>query len=156
MATGRNQFDGSPASSSSSRGGFYATTRCNFGLDEVVRTVKKGPNIGSKFFGCPKWPDTECNFMKWVDCTNGDDLRFQIFERETTIAELEMQKSMLEDKVKRLQGKKGNFEEEVQEMKAEVSQLRIELMRSSRNEYNLTMALFCSWLFFGIVVLMFK
>uniref|UniRef100_A0A803LRA0 GRF-type domain-containing protein n=1 Tax=Chenopodium quinoa TaxID=63459 RepID=A0A803LRA0_CHEQI len=155
MATRRNQFDGSPASSSSFKGGLYATTRCNRGLDAVVCTVKKGPNIGCKFFGCPKWSDTECNFMKWVDCTNRDDLRFQIFERETTIVELEMQKSMLEDKVRRLQGKKGNYEE-VQEMKAEVSQLRIELMRSSRNEYNLTMALFCSWLFFGIVVLMCK
>uniref|UniRef100_A0A803N040 Uncharacterized protein n=1 Tax=Chenopodium quinoa TaxID=63459 RepID=A0A803N040_CHEQI len=72
MAARRNKLGGSPASSSSSRGGLYATTRCSCGLKAVVRT------------------DTECNFMKWVDCGNGDDLRFQIFERETTIAELEM------------------------------------------------------------------
>ena len=94
--------------------------------------------------------------MKWVDCNNGDDLRFQIFERETTIAELEMQKAMLEDKVKRLQGKKGNFADELQEMKAEITQLRIELMRCSRTESNLTLALFSSWVFFGIVVCILK
>uniref|UniRef100_A0A803M6D9 GRF-type domain-containing protein n=1 Tax=Chenopodium quinoa TaxID=63459 RepID=A0A803M6D9_CHEQI len=156
MASGRIQGGGSSASSSSSSGGIYSTTKCNCGLDAVVRTVKKGLNVDSKFFSCPKWPDTECNFLKWVDCNNGDDLRFQIFERETTIAELEMQKSMLEDKVKRLQGMKGHFVDEVQEMKAEISQLRIELMRSSRNESNLTMALIFSWVFFGIVVFMMK
>ncbi|XP_021754147.1 uncharacterized protein LOC110719501 [Chenopodium quinoa] len=156
MACGRIQGGGSSSSSSSSRGWMYSTTKCNCGLDAVVRTVKKGPNVGSKFFSCPKWPDTECNFLKWFDCNNGDDLRFQIFERETTITELEMQKNMLEDKVKRLQAKKGHFVDEVQEMKAEISQLRIELMRSSRNKSNLTMTLFFSRFFFGIVVFMMK
>uniref|UniRef100_A0A803KUF7 Uncharacterized protein n=1 Tax=Chenopodium quinoa TaxID=63459 RepID=A0A803KUF7_CHEQI len=109
MAGGRTSLGGSPDSSSSSRGGLYANMKCNCGLDVVVRTMKKGPN------------DTDCNFMKWVDCNNGDDLRFHIFERETKIAELEMHKAMLEDKVKRLQGKKENFADELQEMKAEIT-----------------------------------
>ncbi|KAL2904638.1 DNA topoisomerase 3-alpha [Bienertia sinuspersici] len=34
----------------------YATTKCSCGLDAIVRTVRKGPNIGSQFYGCPKWP----------------------------------------------------------------------------------------------------
>ncbi|KAL2903771.1 DNA topoisomerase 3-alpha [Bienertia sinuspersici] len=34
----------------------YATTKCSCGLDAVVRIVRKGPNIGSQFYGCPKWP----------------------------------------------------------------------------------------------------
>uniref|UniRef100_A0A803LDY2 GRF-type domain-containing protein n=1 Tax=Chenopodium quinoa TaxID=63459 RepID=A0A803LDY2_CHEQI len=78
MVGGRIQGGGSSAPSSSSRGGMYSTTKCNYGLDAVVRIVEQGPNVGSKFFGCPKWPDTECNFLKWIDYNNGDDLRFQI------------------------------------------------------------------------------
>uniref|UniRef100_A0A803LSK9 GRF-type domain-containing protein n=1 Tax=Chenopodium quinoa TaxID=63459 RepID=A0A803LSK9_CHEQI len=71
--------------------------KCSYGLDAVVRTVKKGHNIGSKFYGCPKWSDvvwggvqnTNCNFMKWIEASNEDELRFQIFEKDTTIAEME-------------------------------------------------------------------
>ncbi|KAL2940172.1 DNA topoisomerase 3-alpha [Bienertia sinuspersici] len=30
--------------------------KCNCGNDAVIRTVRNGPNAGSKFFGCPLWP----------------------------------------------------------------------------------------------------
>uniref|UniRef100_A0A803MVJ4 Zinc finger GRF-type domain-containing protein n=1 Tax=Chenopodium quinoa TaxID=63459 RepID=A0A803MVJ4_CHEQI len=55
MAGGRSVPVCSSGSSSNSRGGLYTTTICSCGLDAVVRTVKKGHNIGSRFYGCPKW-----------------------------------------------------------------------------------------------------
>ncbi|KAL2929962.1 DNA topoisomerase 3-alpha [Bienertia sinuspersici] len=30
--------------------------QCKCGNDAVIRTVKNGPNCGSKFYGCPLWP----------------------------------------------------------------------------------------------------
>ncbi|KAL2903871.1 DNA topoisomerase 3-alpha [Bienertia sinuspersici] len=30
--------------------------KCNCGNDVVVRTVRNGNNVGSKFYGCPLWP----------------------------------------------------------------------------------------------------
>ncbi|KAL2944368.1 DNA topoisomerase 3-alpha [Bienertia sinuspersici] len=40
---------------------------CNCGGVAVVRTVKRRANVGKKFHGCPKCPDTECKFMKFID-----------------------------------------------------------------------------------------
>uniref|UniRef100_A0A803M955 CHD subfamily II SANT-like domain-containing protein n=1 Tax=Chenopodium quinoa TaxID=63459 RepID=A0A803M955_CHEQI len=66
--------------------------------------------------------DTDCGFFKWIGVRDEvDDLRLQLFEKETTIAELEMHKQMLEDKVKRVQLKKENLEEDVQELKGKVN-----------------------------------
>uniref|UniRef100_A0A803MTH6 GRF-type domain-containing protein n=1 Tax=Chenopodium quinoa TaxID=63459 RepID=A0A803MTH6_CHEQI len=117
MAGGRSLPLGSARSSSSSRGGLYTTTKCSCGLDAVVRIVKKGHNIGSRFYGCPKW--------LWVDCTNGDDLRLEIFERDTTIAELEMLNKFLEEKLKKMQGQWENMEV-VQQLKEELCDMRTE------------------------------
>ena len=64
MASGRSFQRGSCGSSANSRGGFYyPTTKCSCGLDAVVRTVKKGQNVGSKFYGCPKWPVCCLNYV---------------------------------------------------------------------------------------------
>ncbi|KAL2925352.1 DNA topoisomerase 3-alpha, partial [Bienertia sinuspersici] len=30
--------------------------KCKCGSDAVVRTVRNGNNVGSKFYGCPLWP----------------------------------------------------------------------------------------------------
>ncbi|KAL2905605.1 DNA topoisomerase 3-alpha [Bienertia sinuspersici] len=30
--------------------------RCNCGKEALIRTVKNGPNLGMKFYGCPFWP----------------------------------------------------------------------------------------------------
>ncbi|XP_021739633.1 uncharacterized protein LOC110706030 isoform X2 [Chenopodium quinoa] len=104
------------------------------------------------------YKDADCGFFKWIGGVReiGDELRFQLFEKETTIAELEMQKQIVEEKVKKLQLKKENMEEDLQELKAEVSQMRIELMKSSRNEKNFSLALMLSWVLFGIIVMYLK
>uniref|UniRef100_A0A803N1P5 GRF-type domain-containing protein n=1 Tax=Chenopodium quinoa TaxID=63459 RepID=A0A803N1P5_CHEQI len=148
---------GSSGSYSNTRGGTYPRTRCSCGMVAVVRTVKRGHNNGAKFYGCPKWPETNCNFMKWVDCNPvEEDLCFQIFEKDTTIAEMELHMSSFEDRVKKLEVKKLKLEDLVKELKKELCQLRMQLVKASRTETQLLMALFFSWLLFGIVVVYLK
>ncbi|KAL2904994.1 Serine--tRNA ligase, partial [Bienertia sinuspersici] len=94
-----------------------------------------------KFYGCPLWHDTIFDFFKWNSWENFDVSRFQIIVNETTIVEIEHEKSSMDEKIKKLQIKKENVEEELQELKFEPSQVRIGLMKSARNERNLSMAL---------------
>ncbi|XP_010687375.1 uncharacterized protein LOC104901482 [Beta vulgaris subsp. vulgaris] len=142
----------SVGSSSDSRGNSQGSTKCSCARELVLRTAKRGANVGQKFYGCPLWPDTKCDFFKWYNEQGSevDDLRFQIFEKETTLTEMEYEKSLMAEKIKKLQLKKDNLEEDMQEMKFELSQLRIEVLKMSRNEKNLTLALFVSWLVFAI------
>ncbi|KAL2936539.1 DNA topoisomerase 3-alpha, partial [Bienertia sinuspersici] len=44
------------SSGSSSYGFISPKLKCNCGNYAVVQTVKNGPNVGMKFYGCPKWP----------------------------------------------------------------------------------------------------
>uniref|UniRef100_A0A803N2Y7 GRF-type domain-containing protein n=1 Tax=Chenopodium quinoa TaxID=63459 RepID=A0A803N2Y7_CHEQI len=129
-------------SSSSTNSGFVASIRCNCGREAVVRTVKKGPNLGKKFHSCPLWPDTDCKLFKWAEGGDAiaDELRFQLFEKDTTIAELELEKSLIEEKVNKLEVTKSKLQEETKKLTAEVTQLRIELMKSARMEKNVSMA----------------
>uniref|UniRef100_A0A803MM42 GRF-type domain-containing protein n=1 Tax=Chenopodium quinoa TaxID=63459 RepID=A0A803MM42_CHEQI len=146
--SGIRQVSGGSGSSSTSRDG--RKMKCKCGWDAILQTVKNGPNSGMKFYGT-------CNYFKWNSGdTVVDDLRFQLFEKETTISELELEKSMMEEKIKKLQMKKENAEEELQEMKMELGQMRIELMKTARNEKNFSMSLFFSWVFFAILVFYLK
>ncbi|KAL2899456.1 DNA topoisomerase 3-alpha [Bienertia sinuspersici] len=37
---------------------------CSCGNEAILRTVKNGPNVGTKFYGCPLWPGyIYCNFF---------------------------------------------------------------------------------------------
>ncbi|KAL2925594.1 DNA topoisomerase 3-alpha [Bienertia sinuspersici] len=121
----------SGSSSISKRDG-QSRIRCRCGKDAVVRTVRQGPNLGMKFYGCPSWPVN--------------------LEKETIIHEMEAELKTKDEKIKKLQLKKENLEEDVQEMKFEVSCTRIELIKSARNEKNLMIALVLSWLFFVIIL----
>ncbi|KAL2944370.1 DNA topoisomerase 3-alpha [Bienertia sinuspersici] len=47
---------GSGSSTNSRRTQQTSKVRCKCGNDAVIRTVKNGPNCGSKFYGCPLWP----------------------------------------------------------------------------------------------------
>ncbi|XP_056688228.1 uncharacterized protein [Spinacia oleracea] len=155
--TGLNQSTVGSGSSSNSRGGMVPPFLCECGNYSVVRTVKRGPNIGIKFHGCPLWPNTKCEFFRWIPDNNKlDNLQLQILEANTTIAQMEYEKKLMEEKIKKLQTKKDNLEEDVQEMKNELCQMRIEMMKSSRNERNGTMALYFSWFFFSLVVFWLK
>uniref|UniRef100_A0A803MGQ5 GRF-type domain-containing protein n=1 Tax=Chenopodium quinoa TaxID=63459 RepID=A0A803MGQ5_CHEQI len=131
--------------------------RYSYGNFAVVRSVKKGANIGMKFYGCPLWPDTQCEMFRWVNQSNPmEDLQYHVLEKETRISELEYEQQCKEDKIKRLQLKKDNLEENVQEMKNEVYAMQEEMMNCSRNEKNLSMALVFSWIFFVVVLIYVK
>ncbi|XP_057247283.1 eukaryotic translation initiation factor-like isoform X4 [Beta vulgaris subsp. vulgaris] len=102
--------------------------------------------------------DKKCEFFRWIDeqGKENSDLRFQILEKETTIAKMEYEKSLMVDKIKKLQLEKDNLEKDLQEIKFELSQLRIEVLKTSRNEKNLIMALFVLCPLFAILLLYLK
>ncbi|XP_048494040.1 uncharacterized protein LOC125494619 [Beta vulgaris subsp. vulgaris] len=88
--------------SSDSRGNSQGSAKCSCGRELVLRTVKRGANVGQKFYGCPLWPDTKCDFFKWYNEQGSevDDLKFQLFEKETTLTEMEYEKSLMAEKIK--------------------------------------------------------
>ncbi|KMT03670.1 hypothetical protein BVRB_8g190090 [Beta vulgaris subsp. vulgaris] len=73
--SGRKQASfGSGCSSNSRR---VAQIKCKCGNNAVVRTVKNGPNVGFRFYGCLLWPDTKCKMFKIInDSTAHEDLQF--------------------------------------------------------------------------------
>ncbi|KAL2902122.1 Endonuclease 8-like 3 [Bienertia sinuspersici] len=126
-------------SSSISKRDGQSRIRCRYGKDVMVRTVRQGPILGMKFYGCPLWSDTHCDMFRWANQSiNLDDYAMKILEKETIIHEMEL--------------KKENIDEDAQEMKFEVSCTRIEFMKSARNEKNLMIALVLSWLLFVIIL----
>ncbi|KAL2895003.1 DNA topoisomerase 3-alpha [Bienertia sinuspersici] len=57
--------------------------KCNCGNDAVIRTIRNGPNAGSKFYGCPLLPDTKCEMFKLIDGSNfAEELQSQLLEME--------------------------------------------------------------------------
>ncbi|KAL2934211.1 DNA topoisomerase 3-alpha, partial [Bienertia sinuspersici] len=106
--------------------------RCNCGKEALIRTMQKGQNLGIKFYGCPLWPDTHCEFFRWVN------------EHTDT----EEQQLKLDEKTKKLHSKKAKFEEDLKHIKNEVFEMRIEIIKCSRKEKNMYLALLFSWIFF--------
>ncbi|KAL2923528.1 DNA topoisomerase 3-alpha [Bienertia sinuspersici] len=54
---------GSGSFSHSSRRLLQNRVKCNCGNDAVIRTVRNGPNAGSRFYVCPLWPVSHLNFV---------------------------------------------------------------------------------------------
>ncbi|XP_056688880.1 uncharacterized protein [Spinacia oleracea] len=154
MESRKGQSSTGSGASQNSRG----TLKCECGNDSVVRTVKHGPNIGMKFHGCPLWPRTTCQFFRWILPENNqiEELQCTISEKDYVIAKLEVEQRLMAEKIKKLQVKKDSLEEENQEIKIEFRHTRIELMNTSRNEKNFSMALLCSWVFFCIIIMYLK
>ncbi|KAL2921014.1 DNA topoisomerase 3-alpha [Bienertia sinuspersici] len=135
--------------------------RCKCGNDAIIRTVKNGPNCGSKFYGCPLWPvslgcsrlkDTTCDMFLLIEGKSEvEELQWKMFEKDTTITKLEMLNTMKDEKIKNLQMKKKSLEEEMKGVKNELGQQQIALMRCSWNNNMFKMTLICSWYFFAIV-----
>uniref|UniRef100_A0A803MU84 GRF-type domain-containing protein n=1 Tax=Chenopodium quinoa TaxID=63459 RepID=A0A803MU84_CHEQI len=148
MAARRSNSHAS-GSSSSNRRAVNAQVRCNCGMEALIKTVRKGPNFGMKFFGCPMWADTQCDFFKWVNQhSDVEEYQFKLLEKDTIICELELEQSFRDEKIKKLQLKKANLEEELKELKNEVIELRIGRQNFSRTEKSLYLALVISWMFF--------
>ncbi|XP_056684884.1 uncharacterized protein [Spinacia oleracea] len=154
MVGPKQQASTGSGSSTNSR---HGRVKCGCGVSAIVRVAKKGPNCGMQFLGCSSWPEYNCGFFRWVPENNAiEDLQFQVLEKDTTISELEYDKKLLEEKLKKVQLKKDNLEEDIHEMKNEVCELRIEVMRAIRNEKNYSMALMYSCLLFAFVLFYLK
>ncbi|KAL2937815.1 Endonuclease 8-like 3 [Bienertia sinuspersici] len=108
---------------------------------EMRLTVKNGPNVGSKFYGCPLWPDTKCEIFKLIDGNNDvEGLQVQLLEN-TTIAEMEVVQKLKDDKIKKLQKKKGSLEGELNGLKCEMSKLKVDMVKENTVKANLQLAL---------------
>uniref|UniRef100_A0A803MI91 Uncharacterized protein n=1 Tax=Chenopodium quinoa TaxID=63459 RepID=A0A803MI91_CHEQI len=81
----RRHIGSTGSSSSRSVGRGPPKLKCKCGVEAVIWMVRNGDNVGMKFNGCPKWP--------WVNANKMDleDLRFQVFERDTQVAEKEIE-----------------------------------------------------------------
>uniref|UniRef100_A0A803MYZ1 GRF-type domain-containing protein n=1 Tax=Chenopodium quinoa TaxID=63459 RepID=A0A803MYZ1_CHEQI len=146
--------------SSSSRGAGLISSRLKYrcGAVAVVRMEKSGDNAGMKFFGCPNWPVGDCGFFQLVNVSNGGDaeLRFKLFEKDTSIAEKEIEFEFMKEKLKVVEKKLDMKTEELNDTKMELSHTIIELMKATRNEKNFSLALFVSWIFFAMFLVYLK
>uniref|UniRef100_A0A803N9D7 Uncharacterized protein n=1 Tax=Chenopodium quinoa TaxID=63459 RepID=A0A803N9D7_CHEQI len=149
MASRRH--NGSSSSTSSRNYGLVAPKmKCRCGLEAITRTVKNGENVGLKFHGCSRWLWAHVN-PKVVD-----DLRFQVFERDTQVAEKEMEIDFLKEELKKVEKKMGSKEDELDDTKTELCHTRIELMKATRNEKNFSIYLLVSWIVFAFMIVILK
>ncbi|KAL2922788.1 Protein ZGRF1, partial [Bienertia sinuspersici] len=112
-----SQQSHSSGCSSRSRGSL-SQVRCYHNEIAPLRSVKhNGPTIGKRFYGCAYWPITNMWIFKWADEVR--ELQMLVFEKDTTIAQPEMEKELLEKKVRVLKKKKVVLHEQVEEFSIE-------------------------------------
>lgn len=85
-----------------------------------------------------------------------EDLRYQLFEKDHILAEMEAQKKIVEAKYQKLKMRKEDLESDVQQMRDELCQMRVELLNTKRKEKTFTIGLLVSWLIFAIVITLLK
>ncbi|KAL2897556.1 DNA topoisomerase 3-alpha [Bienertia sinuspersici] len=98
MATSHESSGNS--SRSRSRSDQQCQVMCYHGEVAPLREVKyNGPTYGKKFYGCSYWP----GYANWADEVKEiHDMQLRLLEKDTEIAELEMEKEFLEDKIRGL------------------------------------------------------
>ncbi|KAL2897390.1 DNA topoisomerase 3-alpha [Bienertia sinuspersici] len=126
---------------------------CYHGEIAPLREVKyNGPTYGKKFYGCSYWPRT-CGYFKWADEVHEiRDMQMRLLEKDTEIAELEMEKGFLEDKIKRLKEAKLKLDDVVEELSIENSEIR-EGLYAAKADKRVILGLALSWIFFLLYVL---
>ncbi|KAK9705043.1 hypothetical protein RND81_07G029300 [Saponaria officinalis] len=60
----RSNFEAHSSSSNFTR---MKQVFCKHNVGAVLRTVKKGKNVGRKFYGCAYWPENDCGYFVFVD-----------------------------------------------------------------------------------------
>ncbi|XP_021743216.1 uncharacterized protein LOC110709313 [Chenopodium quinoa] len=144
-----SQSVGSGSTTNSARGA-NSRIRCSCGKYAAVRTVKNGPNMGMRFYGFPLWPDTQCEMFNWVTTsTDLEGLELKIMEKDTEICELEYEKKLKEDKIKKLQLKKDKYCDALAGMKTEMEELKTQIRKRRKNERRMYLMLLLSWIVFG-------
>ncbi|KAL2935029.1 Upstream stimulatory factor 1, partial [Bienertia sinuspersici] len=119
--------------SSRSRGS-YPEGKCYHGEIAPLRCVKhNGPTMGKKFFGCAYW--------LWADYLNDiRELQMLVFEKDTKIDELEIEKDFLQDKVKELKEQNVYLQDQVEELGIENTETLLAIY-SARADRKLIVAL---------------
>ncbi|KAL2936817.1 DNA topoisomerase 3-alpha [Bienertia sinuspersici] len=141
----------SSMSKSRSRSGSMPQLLCYHNDIAPIRVVKHdGPTRGKRFYGCSHWPRT-CGFFKWADESDEvRELQFKLFEKDTEIAELELENSLLQEKVKELKQTNLKNRDQLEEILLENSVTR-EGMYTATADKKLYVFLLMSWVFFSVV-----
>ena len=87
--------------------------KCHHQIDSKLRMVRSGSNLGKKFYGYSLWPVSGKN-QTWVTnigCLSIASLILlklegKLLEKETVIAQLEVEKKILEEKIQKLKMKR--------------------------------------------------
>ncbi|KAL2905177.1 DNA topoisomerase 3-alpha [Bienertia sinuspersici] len=73
---------------------------CSCGHAMLVRIVKNGPNPGTKYYGCPIWPNTSCKMlMQFDDKKVVDELKMKLLESCRTIEGVDFENRALVAKI---------------------------------------------------------
>ncbi|KAK9671464.1 hypothetical protein RND81_12G031900 [Saponaria officinalis] len=96
---------------------------CKNKLGDVLRTIKKGNNIGQRFYGCPLWPQNGCNFFLLENDT-GRNLGSRRTECEHTVDDVS-EKKVAEEKILKLKMKNKLLKKQVTELKNEAKLLKL-------------------------------
>ncbi|KMS96378.1 hypothetical protein BVRB_9g225730 [Beta vulgaris subsp. vulgaris] len=153
----------SGSGSVNTRSSHQAIVKCNHDIPTKLRTVKSGGHVGRKFYGCAMWPAADCGFFKWEvnegyskECHECEELHVKLLEQFTSIAELELQFKIFEDKVSKIKMKKDKMAAEVEEMRKEMARINAELAKSNGGEKLAIRALLLSWIFFAVIIVFMK
>ncbi|KAL2905685.1 DNA topoisomerase 3-alpha, partial [Bienertia sinuspersici] len=132
MASQQSMNSGSSSMSKSrSRSGSMPQLVCYHNDIAPTRVVKHdGPTRGKQFYGCSHWPRT-CGFFKWAD-------------ESDEIAELELENSLLQEKVKELKQTNLKKRNQLEEILLENSVTR-EAMYTATADKKLYVFLLMSW-----------
>ncbi|KAL2929309.1 Protein ZGRF1, partial [Bienertia sinuspersici] len=130
--------DSSSMSKSKSRSGSMPQLLCYHNDIAPIRVVKHdGPTRGKRFYGC--------SHLIWTDESNEvRELQFKLFEKDTEIAVLELENSLLQEKVKELKQTNLKNHDQLEEILLENSVTR-EGMYTATADKKLYVFLLMSW-----------
>ena len=102
---------------------------------------------------------TDCSFFRWVEdvgktnVSEWEELEGKLLEKETAIAQLEVEKNLLEEKIKKLIMKGNILQQAMQDKRNELCQLHGAMCKYERGEKYAQITFVMSWLIFSIVVM---
>ncbi|KAK9741644.1 hypothetical protein RND81_03G119100 [Saponaria officinalis] len=108
---------------------------CNHNLAAVLRTAKKGPHVGMKFYGCSLWPQNGCGF-------------FQLEEIQADAGSKSMS-SDIETQINKYEAKLKKLKTKNEQLKVEVSMLKVKVDKHSKGEKIAMFGLIFSWIIFA-------
>ncbi|KAL2930682.1 Endonuclease 8-like 3, partial [Bienertia sinuspersici] len=104
MASHQSHSDGSSSRTRSLSFAQAPLVKCFHEEEAPLRVVRfNGPIVGKRFYGCAHWPRT-CGFFKWAEEVDEIvELQQKMFEKDVTIAKLQMENDMLKRTNERLE-----------------------------------------------------